>query len=171
MPRTPSRPNGSALLLAILLLLVLSIIGAVAVSVASQERVNASAQARVEFLTACANAAQAKIWAEMAQFGLGYLGSTVTITPETLPDGTKIMAPAHYADFDPDATARLVKDVVLKHENSGGGTGASGSGEERDCTNGACGLVPLGSTYSMTAVCQDAAGRKYELELGIKFAL
>lgn len=163
----PKSPRGSALLLAIILLLVLAVIGAVAVSVASQERVNASAQAKVEFLTACANAAQAKIWAEMAQYGMGYLGSAVQVTPATLPDGTKIMAPAHYGDMDPSAPFRLVKDIVLKHENAG----ADNAMNERDCTNGACGLLPLGSTYSMTALCTDPAGRQYELELGVKFAL
>lgn len=167
MPRTPFRPHGSALLLAIILLLVLSIIGAVAVSASSQERTNASAQAKVEFLAACANAAQAKIWAEMAQYGMGYLGSTVQVTPATLPDGTKIVAPAHYGDLDPNALARVVKDVVFKHETASGDNAMN----ERDCTNGACGLVPLGATYSMTALCMDPAGRQYELELAVKFAL
>lgn len=164
--KTPNH-RGSALLLAIILLLVLSIIGAAAVTVSSQERTNAAAQAKVEFLTACANAAQAKIWAEMAQYGMGYLGSAVQVTPATLPDGTKIMAPAHYGDMDPSAPFRLVKEVVLKHETSSGDNAMN----ERDCTNGACGLLPLGSTYSMTAVCTDPSGRQYELELGVKFAL
>ncbi|HYD53571.1 MAG TPA: hypothetical protein VEA99_13130 [Gemmatimonadaceae bacterium] len=147
------------------LLLVLAAIAVATVSLSSQERTNAAAKVKVDFLEACANAAQAKIWAEMAQYGMGYLGSAVNVTSATLPDGTRIVAPAHASDANP--STNLVKDVVFKHENSSGG----GEVNERDCTNGACSLAGLGSTFELTAVCIDASGRRQELELSVKFAL
>jgi Tfp pilus assembly protein PilX len=169
MPSPRSKPaRGSALLLAMLLLTVLTVIGVAAVALSSQERQNASAKTRLDFLTACANAAQAKIWAEMAQYGLGYLGSTVNVTAQSLADGTQVAAPAHYDDFDASATAKLVKDVVFKVESSGT---TQTSMNERDCTNGACGMTPLGQSYGMTALCIDPSGREFEVELAVKFAL
>jgi hypothetical protein len=164
--RTP--PRGSALLMAIALLAVLTVIGTAAVALSSQERQNAAANTRLDFLTACANAAQAKIWAEMAQYGLGYLGSSVQVSARDLGDGTKVAAPAHYDDFDAAATAKLVKNVVFKVESSGT---TQASLNERDCTNGACGMTPLGQTYGMTALCIDHSGREFEIELAVKFAL
>lgn len=167
-PRRKTPPRGSALLLAMLLLAVLTIVGSAAVALSSQERSNAAAKTRLDFLTACANAAQAKIWAEMAQYGLGYLGSSVKVTARSLADGTKVAAPAHYDDFDPSATAKLVKEVVFKVESSGT---TQSSLNERDCTNGACGMTPLGQTYGLTALCIDPSGRQFEIELAVKFAL
>jgi hypothetical protein len=152
--------------LALVLLGVLTVIGAASVLLASQERVNASSKSKIDFLNACANAAQAKIWAEMTQYGLSYLGSTVQVTPLHLPDGTVVVAPAHYGQLD--GAPPTVKSVTFKVESD---SGEGNSMNERDCTNGACGLVPLGQTYGMTALCKDAAGREYEVELAIKFAL
>ena len=167
MRRPLPSPRGSALLVAMILLLVLSVIGAAAVRLSSQERNNAAAMTRVQFLNACANAAQAKIWAEMSQYGLGYLGSAVQVTPMTLPDGTTIVGPAHYDSKDASGNYPLVKDVTFKVETAS----TSGAMNERDCTNGGCGIVPLGQTNGMTALCTDAAGRSYEIELAVKFAL
>jgi hypothetical protein len=165
-PRLRPAPHGSALLLALVLLGVLTVIGAAAVLLSSQERLNASSATKVEFLNACANAAQAKIWAEMSQYGLGYLGSAVQVTATTLPDGTKVMAPAHYGHIDA-ATAPLVSNVTFRAQSSA----SENILNERDCTNAACGLTPLGQTYGMTAVCKDAAGREFEIELAVKFGL
>lgn len=166
MPRPRPVSRGSALVLALVLLGVLTVIGAASVLLASQERVNASSKSKIDFLNACANAAQAKIWAEMTQYGLSYLGSTVQVTPMNLPDGTTVVAPAHYGQLD--GTPPTVQSVTFKVESD---SGEGNSMNERDCTNGACGLVPLGQTYGMTALCKDAAGREYEIELAVKFAL
>jgi hypothetical protein len=162
----PRHPRGSALILAMILLGVLAIVGAASVMLSAQERMNAGATTRVEFLNACANAAQAKIWAEMAQYGLSYLGSTVRVSAMALPDGTTVLAPAHYGQLS-ESTQPLVKDVSFSVKSS---TGESAM-NERDCTNGACGLVPLGQTWGVTALCVDLAGREYEVELAVKFAL
>ena len=42
---------------------------------------------------------------------------------------------------------------------------------ERDCTNGGCGIVPLGQTHYVTVLCKDAFDRAHEVELAVKFAL
>lgn len=162
-----SSPRGSALLLAMLLLAVLTVIGTAAVALSSQERQNAAAKARLDFITACANAAQMKIWAEMTQYGLSYLGSTVQVSTMDVGNGTKVTAPGHYDDVTA-STARLVKDVVFKVQSA---STTGGSMNERDCTNGGCGTMALGSTYGMTAVCTDWQGHSFEVELAVKFAL
>lgn len=166
MPR-PSASRGNTLLVAMILLAALSAVGAAAVMLSSQERTNAAAATRVEFLNACANAAQAKIWAEMSQYGMGYLGNAVAVTPMALPDGTTLVGPAHVDSKKADGTWPLVKDVTFKVDMAAGG----GAMNERDCTNGGCGILPLGQTHGMTAVCFDRQGRGYEIELSVKFAL
>lgn len=164
----PRRPRGSALLLAMILLAVLTVIGAASVMLSSQERNNAAAKNRLDFLNACANAAQAKIWAEMAQYGLGYLSSNVQVSSMTLPDGTIVIAPAHYGQLDAKTQPEVSSVAfIVKSTNS-----LDTNMNYRDCTNGACGLAQtLGSTKGMTAVCRDRFGREYEIELAVKFAL
>jgi hypothetical protein len=167
-PRPPS-PRGSALLLAMVLLGVLTVIGAAAVMLASQERSNAAAKNRIDALVACANAAQAKIWAEAAQSGIGYLNSGWQVTPMNLPDGTKVIAPAHFGQTT--GTPPTVTQVTFRTELKASTEGNTGLG---DCTNRmACGVGQggPGRTYALTALCRDAQGREYEVELAVKFAL
>jgi hypothetical protein len=157
-------PRGAALPLALILLAVLTAIAVAAVSLSGQERVNAASYGKIDFVNECANAAQAKIWAEMAYQGSAYLSAPTAVTYVKLPDGTLLTSPAHY---DQAATA-LVKDVVLKVQSS---AGTGGDVNERDCTNSACGLTPLGGTQMIMAHCVDQQGRALEIELGVKFAL
>ncbi len=167
MVRNPRAPRGAALPVAVILLAVLTAIAVAAVSLSTQERGNAVEDARSRFLQECANAAQAKLWAEMAQYGgTTYLGKEVAVTEIRLPDGTRIASPAHYDSRRADGTYPNVKDLVIKAQ-----TEEAGGATEQDCTNAACGLVPLGSTHIVEAICVDAKGRALEIELGIKFAL
>ena len=152
------------MLVSLVLLLVLTSIGVAAVYLSSRERENAASVNKLEFLQACATAAQAKIWAEMSQYGLAYLGSAVQVSTMTLPDGTQFIAPAHYET--PGGPLPLVKDVTFKVE-----TGAGGVMNERDCTNGGCGVLPLGQTEYMTVLCVDRFNRAHEVELAVKFAM
>jgi hypothetical protein len=148
------------------LLGVLTVVGAAAVMLSSRERSSAMAKTRLDSLNACANAAQAKIWAEMAQYGLGYLGSAVTVTPMDLPDGTRVVGPAHYGQHS--GTMPTVTSVTFRATLGE----AEGSMDERDCTNSACGLgLGRRTTYVVTALCRDQGGREYEVELALKFAL
>lgn len=164
MQASPHRPRarGAALPLSLVLLAVLTVIAVAAVSLSGQERSNAAAYSRVDFVNECANAAQAKMWGEMAFSGSGYLGAPIQITEVSLPDGTKLVSPAHY---DTTINTTLVKDVVM--------TAKCGAGEvaERDCTNSACGLWDPGSCQNVGVKCIDAQGRELELEIGFKFAL
>lgn len=162
----PSRcARGAALPLSLILLAVLTVIAVAAVSLSGQERVNAASYSKLDFINECANAAQAKIWAEMAYQGTAYLSAPVAVTSVRLPGGSLITSPAHY-DFQ--TNPRLVKDVVLKVQSS---SGVGGDVNERDCTNSACGLTPLGGTQMIMAHCVDQQGRALEIELGVRFAL
>jgi hypothetical protein len=159
----PSR--GSVLLTAMILLAVLMIVGVAAVRLASRERVNAAAKGKLEFTQACANAAVAKIYAEMAASGLGYLGGGMQVTATTV-DGSVLTAPGHY-DQATGTSAPLVKDVTFRVESAG----ATSQQAERDCTNKLCGPNDLGRAYSVTAHCKDSHDREAEVELALKFAI
>jgi hypothetical protein len=161
----PRSARGAALPLALILLAVLTVIAVAAVSLSGQERVNARSYGRIDFIHECANAAQAKIWAELAYQGSAYLSAPTAVTHILLPDGTKLTSPAHY---DQPAGTTLVKDVVVKVQSS---SGTGGDVNERDCTNSACGMTPLGGTQMIMAHCVDQQGRALEIELGIRFAL
>jgi hypothetical protein len=160
-----SPPRGAALPLALILLGVLTVIAVASVSLSGRERASAAAYSRVDFMTECANAAQAKLWAEMAYGGQAIFGASLQVAHVQLPDGTRITSPAHFG-WTPGST--VVKDVVLKVQSS---AGAGGDVNERDCTNSACGLVPLGATHLIVAHCVDRQDRELELELAVKFAL
>jgi Tfp pilus assembly protein PilX len=161
----PLPQRGSVLVTAIVLLAVLTVIGVAAVRLGSQERMNAATRGKHEFSQACANAAVAKVWGEMSNYGLGYLGSGVKVTAMSLPDGTILTSPSHYGQ-PTGASAPLVRDVVLRVESL-----SSSQQAERDCTNKLCGPDDLGRSYSVTAHCKDARGREAEVELALKFAL
>ncbi len=163
MERAPdARPHGAALPLALILLAVLTVIAVAAVSLSGQERINAGSYSRIDFVNECANAAQAKMWSELA-YSAGYLTAPVTVTSVRMKDGTKFTSPAHY-DQPPTA---IVKNVVLSVQSS---SGAGASSSEQDCTNSACGLAPPGATQLVTAHCVDTRGRELEIEIGVRFA-
>lgn len=165
----PSPPRGAALPLAMILLAVLTVIAAAAVKLSSQERQNAVSWSQADFIQECANAAQAKLWADMAQNGgTAYFGSSISVTDIRLPDGTRFVSPGHYDSMQPraDGTLPTVKDLVVVASQDD-----AGELSEQDCTNGACGLAAPGRTYSIQAYCVDATGRSLELELAVKFAL
>src|SRR6266498_1794844 len=66
-PRKIAR--GAALPLAMILLGVLTVVGVAAVSLSTQERANAAAYSKMDAIYACANAATAKLWSELAIYG------------------------------------------------------------------------------------------------------
>ncbi len=161
---TPSE-RGAALPLAMIVLGVLTVVAVAAVSLSGQERVNAGAYSRIDFINECATAAQVKIWSELAYQGTGYMSSPVAVTSVKLPDGSLLTSPAHY---DSTAGTTLVKDVVLKVQAS---SGTGGDVNEADMTNRAGGLAPIGGTQLIIARCVDAHERALEIELAVKFAL
>jgi hypothetical protein len=161
--RRPHPSRGAALPLALILLAVLTAIAVAAVSLSGQERANAASYGRIDFVNACAHAAQAKVWSEIAYQGTSYLNSSNPVTYIKLPDGTVLASPSHY---DQAATA-LVKNVAIQVQASEGAS----SGQLGDCTNRACMGAELRPTYGVIAHCTDVRGRSLEIELGVRFAL
>jgi len=163
-----SRPSerGSTLILVVVLLAVLAIIGVAAVSLGSQERVNASAKGRRDALVACANAARMALWAEVARHGAGYMTSTAPMTEIVLADGTRLAAPAHYTSAEADAlpvaqivrTNRIVRSFASKTVDLT---------NKMDAPQSQLG----GTAYTVVARCKDAKGREDEVEFTTVLAL
>lgn len=150
--------RGSTLLLVVILLGVLAIIGAAAVSLGAQERTNAAIKSRRDALAACAAAAQAALWAELLKYGPRYLGSDRAVGTITLPDGTRLSM-GHY-DQDPDTT--VVNQAVRPISCD------TGQAEEFvDLTNRDAVLRLGGHCYQVVAHCRDPMGRELEIEFGI----
>ena len=156
----PSVQRGNVLLVVVVLVAILSILGVTAVGLGARERINAAGKGKVEFDQACANAATAKIFAELAANGLGFLGNGgATVTKITLPDGS-VVQPGHIG-----SDLSKVSDVAFRVVSSGG------TQVERDCTNKLCGPSDLGHTYNVTAHCKDTSGRESEIEIALHFAI
>jgi Tfp pilus assembly protein PilX len=157
-PHLASR-RGSTLLLVVVLLAVLAIIGVSAVSLGSQERVNAAAKGRRDAVAACASAARMALWAELAKYGSGYLSSTSPVGEIVLADGTRLAAPAHYGSADTDdlpvvqivRTHRIVRSLAAKTVDLT---------NRMDAPQSALG----GTAYTVVARCRDAKGREDEVE-------
>lgn len=161
-PLLPHPPRGSALLTSMILLAVLTALGIAAVSLSTQERKNSAAKVGIDALEACANAAQAKIWAEMSQYGLASMAGSVSVSAMNLPGGLTGM-PGHYGSQNlPSLT---LNDVTLTETSDNGSLG------EQDCTNRACGMNTLGHVQRGFAHCVDRFNREFEVEIAIKFAL
>jgi Tfp pilus assembly protein PilX len=165
VPRDPAKQRGSALLLVVVLLVVLSAIGVAAVAASSQERSNAAAKGRHDAMLACASAAQAEIWAELARYGPSYLASSVVATTVNLPDGTQVTAPGHYgASLHPPK----VNVAVLSLTAAAGGANTAGLA---DLTNRPGGGTGFDQVHRIVATCKDARGNELEVELAVRLAL
>lgn len=168
-PAPPSSPRGSVLLLAVILLAVLSVIGVAALTLSSLDWINAASKSRVDAIAACARAAQAQVWGELARYGPGYLASENPLsTPITLADGVQVNAPAHYAD--PAQNPVKVKEVVTAFDK---GVSDGSKPMVADLTNRSVALDQLtsGRAYRITARCIDPRGRELEVEFSMRFAL
>ncbi len=161
-----SSQRGASLIVAMVLLAVLSVVGVAAVVLSGQERINAGAQFGYQALVECANAAQAKFWADLQVRGLGYLSpataSTIAVTSIRLPDGRTLDAPAHYGS------------TGTFYASHGIGTGSAGTpsaqGGDIDITNLIVGGRPPGQPTWVTARCTDSAGREHEVEFAFRFS-
>ncbi len=175
-PRGAVRARGNMLVVAMILLAVLSVLGVSAVTLSSEERRNAAAQARHDALEACARAAQARIWAEVAKYGPTYLKSgTPVLAPESLPGGMTVRAPAHYSasatnPTPDDGSTIQVSSVVVQFDQ---GVSDGSLAKASDLTNRAVAIDQLGSgkAYRIVARCQDSRGRELEAEFSMRFTL
>jgi hypothetical protein len=159
----PTRPaRGSSLLLVMILLGVLAAVGAAAVTLSSRDRINAAAKGRRDLVAACASAAQAQIWAELARFGPRWLGSDNPITELRLADGTRL-GPLHY---DQNPTGVVAKDVVVAI--------AAEYGDEAvvDLSNRSTSLIGAGKTYRCVARCvAPGGGNSPDRQLEVEFLI
>jgi hypothetical protein len=166
---TPKLPpaRGGTLIIALILLAVLSVLGVAAVSLGSRERANASGKARVDALVACAQAARAQIWAEVARYGPGFLkGNNTLDAPIQLSGYGTLAAPAHY-----DTTTSMRVDQVVAGFDNGVSDGIAAP--IADLTNGDAlkdGLLG-GRAMRITARCTDTRGNSFEVEFSMRFAL
>jgi hypothetical protein len=134
--------RGSILIFAVILVGVLAAIGGAAVLLSSRDRINAGAKTRRDVVSACASAAQAKLWAELAKYGPNLFGSTTPVAELTLADGTRL-GTLHY-----DQTAGIpMSDVAVLLAND------FGDGEITDLTNKASGLLANARVFRVVARC------------------
>jgi Tfp pilus assembly protein PilX len=164
--RPKAKHRGSTLILVVVLLAVLSVIGVAAVSLGSQERINASAKGRRDAMAACASAARMALWAELARYGASYLTSTSPVGEIVLADGTTLAAPAHYRDAHTDGlpvvqivrTHRIVRSLAAKTVDLT---------NRMDAPQSQLG----GTAYTVVARCRDARQREQEVEFTTVIAL
>lgn len=164
--RPKAKHRGSTLILVVVLLAVLSVIGVAAVSLGSQERVNAAAKGRRDALAACASAARMALWAELARHGAAYLTSSTPVGEIQLADGTRLAAPAHYTSAGTDTypvvqivkTHRIVRSLAAKTVDLT---------NRMDAPQSQLG----GTAYTVVARCRDARNREQEVEFTTVIAL
>ncbi len=163
--RLEETSRGSTLLLVIVLLAVLAIIGVAAVSLGSQERINASAKRKRDAIAACANAARMALWAELARYGSAYMTSANPVAEIVLADGTRLAAPAHYTSAQSDALP--IVEIVRTHRIV-----RSFASQTVDLTNRMdAPQSQLGGTaYTVVARCKDK-NRESEVEFTTVIAL
>ena len=159
MTRDALRPSGrgSTLLLAVVLLAVLSVVAVAAVSLSSQERINAATKTSRDRLVACAAAAQTRIWAEMLTWGPSYLDDDGSVPSVTLPDGTRL-AGGHYDGADMTVVGTATRVIPCE-------VGASESFV--DLTNRDATFHLGGTCYAINVRCVDPAGRELEVEFAL----
>lgn len=160
----PSR--GSTLVFAIILVSVLAAIGAAAVLLSSRDRINAGAKTRRDVIAACASAAQAKLWAELARYGPNLFGSSNPVTELTLADGTHL-GTLHY---DQSAGIPMSNVSVLLSNDFG-------DAEVTDLTNRAGGLLANARAFRVVARCSIPSGglffsdRTHDRQVEVEFRL
>jgi hypothetical protein len=162
MIRTRPTPRGSTLLLAMVLLTVLSIIGVAAVSLGSGERTGAGVKSHRDRLVACASAAQAMVWSELARFGPRYVVSS-EVTPDVRLPGGMVLRMGHYGETDAVVSVTGAKPVPCKDLSQG-------SGQYVDLTNRDSHFDLGGACYTVFFRCVDDSGqepRELEIELGL----
>jgi hypothetical protein len=162
----PRRGAGFVLLLAVVLLAILTALGVAAVRVAARDRESAGNKSRFDRGIACARAAQAKIWSEVAAFGTGYLVGSQPVTAITLPDGTQLAAPAHW-DTATDGSVSI-QSVTLA---IAGGAGGAQLPAVQEMSNSGGSTIGSDQVLRVVARCRDSANRTFEIELGVRFAL
>lgn len=158
-----SHPHGSALVTAVIAVLVIAVIAAGILRFAGREAVGASATAHEQALVACAEAARLRL---LAQFSvLGFQPASVTPLNVTLSGSTTAIG-GHYDT----AVGNIQIDQVSYLPDSAAGPTST----PRDLTAISSLTGQGGRPVKVVVHCQDGilgGGRRLEVEFGIRFGL
>jgi hypothetical protein len=165
-PRTRKRQRGSGLILAVIVLAVLAMLAAAALQIAQQEAATVSRHISYNMMVSCAEAAQAKLWAEYAKYN-----TTTAVMPTVVPGTKTALQLGHYENDNPGptlTTSVTFDESAMKPLDP---NVISGGLRELDQTNTfRKGL--LGQPFQIFAHCFDEnTGRQYEVELLVRFGL
>jgi hypothetical protein len=165
------RSRGSALIVTMIILAVLTMVGMSSLQLAQADSVTVNRQLTYRTLVACAEAAEKKLWAEYAVQG----GSLQQVTPLIVP-GTQVtpggkgtvLSIGHY-DADQAGPTVPVQFNELSFKALPAAA-MSGGIQELDQSNTFRSSL-LGQPYLVVAHCRDARDRQYEVELVVRFGL
>lgn len=169
MSQRPQR--GSALLMSVVVVLVISLIGVGIIRFASREVAGATAGARNEALVACADAARKLLTSQFHAIGL----QPTTLTALNLPldaTGSQARTLAVGGHVDTSGPAVQVDQVVFLPDNAFGP-----SNRVRDLSNVISLAGQGGKPLRVLVHCQDGgngtptSGRQLEVEFGVRFGL
>jgi len=168
-----SRPSqrGSALLMSVMVVLVISIIGVGIIRFASREVAGATAGARHAALVACADAGRKVLTSQFRAVGLAPTALTALNQPLDGPAG-QARTQAVGGHVGSAASAIQVDQVVFLPDNAFGP-----SNRVRDLSNVISLAGQGGKPLRVLVHCQDgdlstpASGRQLEVEFGVRFGL
>lgn len=160
---SPARDRGSALLTAVVVVLVVTIIGVGIISYAAREIAGASAGAQRQGLVSCAESARQLLLSRFHAVGL--VPTSLDALNVTM-DGTggRVAAVGGHVD-QPDASVQ-VSQVRFLPDNAFGP-----SSRTRDITNTVSLIGQGGKPLRVVVHCVDGGGRQLEVEFGVRFGL
>lgn len=158
-------PRGSSLLLAVIVLGALALLAAAGLRLAQQESVTTNQRIHHQTLVACAQAAEKKLWAEIALRGQG---PTVKVDVSKIPGANAHLAIGHY-DSEFDSGGNIQSVTLSENFVPLEAAAASGGVEDNDATNTMRLGGVFGQPYLLVAHCTDARGRQYEVELMVRW--
>jgi hypothetical protein len=160
---SPRSQRGSALLTAVITVLVVTIIGVAIVNFASREVAGATAATRRQGLVACAEAARSLLVSRFHAVGLVPTAVEALNVPL---DGTGGTITAMGGHVDESASTVQVSQVQFLPDNSFGP-----STRTRDITNMVSLIGQGGKPLRVVVHCVDGGGRQLEVEFGFRFGL
>lgn len=158
------RQRGSAMVLVVIILAVLAMLGAAALRLAQQEAVNVSRRIDYQVLASCAEAAQKRVWADIAKYGTN---ASPLLKPTIIPGANTRLVIGHFDNDITDVTSVTFADGLTPVPKDA----MSGGIDDNNLTNTIATSRGGGSPYMLTAHCTDKRGRQYEVELLVKFGL
>lgn len=158
-----ARERGSALLTAVVVVLVVTVIGVGIISYAGREIAGATAGAQRQGLVSCAESARQLLLSRFHAVGL--VPTSLDALNVTM-DGTggRIAAVGGHVD-QPDSTVQVSQVQFLPDNAFGPST------RTRDITNTVSLIGQGGKPLRVIVHCVDGGGRQLEVEFGVRFGL